>query len=321
MPIGALWCSGLATVTTLTVLSDASFTRLLATFKEHKRYAVAWHHTLGCYSTLLSVTCLAALIVGMSHFIRHKQWKEVATAIAGTLPIAGAYGLSITTPKYFYFGIPSLLIGVLTGLVVTASDFSQQRKSFRRYLAITIAALCVGQYLLPLKTNLAYQYTADGPRLRLAIAATPLLWWREKANASKAYIALTSRLDDAIDGDGDITIVTNGWVEKNLIPYRLLLAGWQFGGCESRKVGTRHEMTLDDRHLTLIRLNDSNAYNEIPSEWLPSSPRPILCIGRRDTIDLGDLSGRQERKYNDGYPFSVLRCSDDEHAPDSLEHQ
>ena len=197
-------------------LTGTSLEALRATASHQRATYADLLRTVQVYAVFFPTSVLALLAVGGGVLWRQRP-RLVAACVLAILPIAGAFGSSLTTPKYLLFGVPLLALPVGAALVW----FIESRSPRAIFLAGACAGLMAHQYLWFMPPMPATVATADYPRLTDAVAATPLAWMHIKARQLAWQRTIRRELQTVVEAAADPLIVTHGFESGELAAYEL----------------------------------------------------------------------------------------------------
>ncbi len=285
-----------------------------------------WRTFVEVFPLLLSPALALALLAGLGWLLAPARWPLALVVCTGIAASLLAHGTELTTPKYFYYIVPFLLVSALAVVDALGRQLRAWPRGWRRGAASAATAglvladgflglrtLAEGQrYFVPtptLATLLEFKWkgrefalvigpgelllNVDAFRVRTGKWFAPAAWHREKLRVQADLATLRGWLA----GPGDVTLYCSSWLTAQVAARELFVAGFRPPEGFSRQGGVpgAEDWRRADQVVHLGFLGYAG------SPYQPPGPAPASATGAA-TYFLGE-----------GAPEALTELADDRH--------
>lgn len=239
----------------LCVLSGSSLAHAMEVYGRRGFMHTQWRAFFEVFPLILSPALVLAGILGVGMLVRQRRWALGLVLASGIAASLVAHGSELTTPKYFYYIVPFLLIPALAAVDAIRAAIATGPRSLRLALPLCAGGILLAdaglglrtvtperRVLLPAPTLATLAHTTwrekplalvvgpgelipnvDGFRVRTGHGFAPLAWRREKQRIQTDIAIIRSWLQDR----SDLTIYWSGWVTAQIASRELFAAGFR----------------------------------------------------------------------------------------------
>jgi len=314
----------------LYALSGTSALNSLRTYEERGFLLSGWRRFAETIPQLLSPALALAALAGLGLLFTPRRrllgWVFVGGVTASLL----AHGTDLTTPKYFYYMVPFLLIPALALADQLVRVSRAWNVAPRRAAVAGAVALLLTDSLLGLRTltpaqrffraeptlaslaKLTWQgkslalvlglgeliINADGFRVRTGQAFAPLVWHREKQRVQADLTMIRSWL---AAGKPEQTFYWANWLPAQLAKRELLAQGYRppERHSEDKAAPAREDWRREGQVVYLRYLGYAG------TTYQPAGPAPASITGP-DTYFIGDCANWPLTELADGRSWHLL---------------
>jgi len=287
-----LFCiTAIFTTVLLFVISDISPQAIIETYLKHKDSFFNIRSTVENYATIFTFGIIYFVGFGLYQLFARKHWRLIVLALVAPFPLIYSYGFTVTTPKYLLYALAFFAIPVGYAFKI----FVNYKGGYSRILLFGGIILTTGQYVftppyelvsLPGLSKKLIFFTADGPRLRGAIAITPVYWSSLKSKILINNIEFKDKMHEYIRKRRNVSIISRDWMANEWLMYVIQSFGYRVEGKEMYDMGQRLIFRKDNSTVFLVRWGPNEPLN------CPESLKKELST-KTSILYIGTLRGLQ----------------------------
>lgn len=224
----------LSVIITLYILSGVSLRSFIEQLSGSVGQPSDISRTLRIYSTIFTFASICFMLYGIFQLLKSRHWRLLLLTLLAPLPLICAYGTEIDSPKKNLYDMILYTIPIIYGL----NSIFNNRSRTANIVLLGGVILVIGQFIFTPAYELIFSrsliiYTADEPRLRGAIAYTPIYWANYRHEILIKDFTFQKKLTEYLQQHSPAYLISQDWMANQWLLYFLQSQSYQIKETEN----------------------------------------------------------------------------------------